>query len=381
MFVFMYCINPESEEPIFKIFDQIGKDEEHPEIAFVDGNEFATELLYVDGLGKKRIQVWINSEGGLVKDGYSIISAILNTKTKVDTLVVGIAYSIAGVIALMGRKVEAMDYASLMFHNPYNSDGTVDNGLETIRQSLITAVSSRRGIPAEQVEQIMTATTFYTADKALEAGLIDEVRTSNEKNQPRMNGTKDIYEYGKKIFNKLTNFNNSEMKAIAKALNLNPEASEDAILAVVNKIKNEADEMDALKAKLAKAEEDCTNLKAQIEKMEEEKAEEDKKAKAKAEEDAKNAFKVTAKDRITKIVSDRGLKVDIENHLSLVQDEATLETVCKNLEAIEVVKSAPKPVKQLNSEKLAGFPTFVEGESTEEMVRAMNSFVASKKVK
>lgn len=379
----MYCINPESDEPIFKIFDQIGRDEEHPEVAFVDGNEFATELLYIDGLGKKRIQVWINSEGGLVKDGYSIISAILNTKTKVDTLVVGIAYSIAGVIALMGRKVEAMDYASLMFHNPYNSDGTEDKGLETIRQSLITAVSSRRGIPAEQVEKIMQATTFYTAENAVKDGIIDAIRTSNEKNQPRMTETKDIYEYGKKIFNKLTNFNNnSEMKAIAKALNLNPEASEEAILAVVNKIKNEADEMDALKAKLAKAEEDCTNLKNELKKAEEEKAEEAKKAQAKAEEDAKNLFKANAKDRITKIVTDRGLKVEVENHLSLVHDDASLETVCKNLEAIEVIKKAPvTPTKTLNAEKVASFPLIVDGESTDDMVRAMNSHVNSKKVK
>ena len=43
----------------------------------VDGAQFQRELLYLDSLGKKRIQVWINSIGGSVMEGYNIELAIL----------------------------------------------------------------------------------------------------------------------------------------------------------------------------------------------------------------------------------------------------------------------------------------------------------------
>jgi ATP-dependent protease ClpP protease subunit len=55
------------------------------------GDLFQAELLALDQMEKKRIQVWINSPGGSVMDGYNMYNAMLKTKTKVDTYCVGIA--------------------------------------------------------------------------------------------------------------------------------------------------------------------------------------------------------------------------------------------------------------------------------------------------
>jgi len=105
----IYCIDQNSDEPIMLINTHIGFDE--ADGMGIDGALFQKELLFLDTLGKKRIQVWINCVGGIVMDGYNIGSAILKTKTPVDTYNVGIAASIAGVLFMCGRNRVMMDYA------------------------------------------------------------------------------------------------------------------------------------------------------------------------------------------------------------------------------------------------------------------------------
>ena len=87
-----YTIDIDSDEPIMLINKHIGFDLDEGQ--GIDGSLFQEELLKLDSLGKKRIQVWINSPGGVVMDGYNIFNAILKSKTKVDTYNVGIAASI-----------------------------------------------------------------------------------------------------------------------------------------------------------------------------------------------------------------------------------------------------------------------------------------------
>ena len=64
---FIYTQNSDSDEPILLIDGHIGFDEEDGQ--GVDGGQVLRELLYLDTLNKKRIQVWINSPGGVVMDG------------------------------------------------------------------------------------------------------------------------------------------------------------------------------------------------------------------------------------------------------------------------------------------------------------------------
>lgn len=399
----MYCINPESDEPIFLLFDPIGKDDEKPFEPFVNGNDFARELLSMDAMGKKRIQIWINTEGGSVKEGFSICSAMLKSKTKVDTLNVGIAYSMGGVILAMGRKREAMDYSSAMCHMAYNPDGTEDKGLDVINQMIITALSERMGKTQDEVKKIMAATTFYTAEESKAAGLVDEVIYCNEENKPRGTTTsKAKYEFGKayakSILNKL---NPQTMKSVAKALGLNSEASEDAILSEVTKILNKKAEsdkkMEDLEAKAKKAADDLDAYKK-------EKEEEDKKNKKKAEDDeadkkakAKTEFAAKAKNKIEEKIKERGLKFDqkaVDNYIALAgETEETLNKVVETLEQIPVTKTSAqmKKVDSKNANDVGdtGIPLIpagakayedgtVEAGDTKSVVDAINSFDITK---
>ena len=119
---FKYCPNPDADVPKMFIDNQIGgKDADgNPGI---DGNRFMKELLCLsDEMGKKNIQVWINSEGGFVQEGQSIYAGILHSKAKVDTVCYGLAASISGVIFQAGRRRYMTDYANLMYHPAYNEE-------------------------------------------------------------------------------------------------------------------------------------------------------------------------------------------------------------------------------------------------------------------
>jgi ATP-dependent Clp endopeptidase proteolytic subunit ClpP len=251
------------------IDDQIGVDENG---VGIDGNEFARELLQLDSSGKKRIQVWINSPGGSVVDGMAIYNAINATKTKVDTRCIGMAASIAGVIFQAGRKREMNDYGILMYHNPYDitDEASKDPMIEVMRKSIITMIESKSGMSVDDVEAMMSDTTFLTADEAFAKGLCDVIINSEDLNVPRRMPAKTdvvgVYKVSKNIYNKfLTPVHTMAFPKVANRLQLNESASEDAIVSAIDALQNKIeaaavvnkktkDELDKMKNDLDDAE-------------------------------------------------------------------------------------------------------------------------------
>jgi ATP-dependent protease ClpP protease subunit len=252
----------------------------------IDGSTFQAELLRLDTMGKKRVQVWISSEGGIVMDGYKIYNAILKSKTKVDTYNVGICASIAAVIFQAGRRRVMADYSLLMYHNPYGGESTE---LKKMRESIAVMVAERTGNPKEDVLKIMDRTTWVSASEALLGGFCDEVEYSKDVNVKHGNA-KALWEAGAVVANKFVNpINNKPMvNKIANKLGLNPEASEDAIVAEINSIVNKKmsleDKLAKMEDEYKMAKEKCNELEAKMAKMAEElKEAEDKKAEAEVE--------------------------------------------------------------------------------------------------
>lgn len=323
---FTYTVNPDDEEPIMLIDRHIGFDEEDG--YGIDGALFQKELLALDSMGKKRIQVWINSPGGIVQDGWNIYNAICRTATKVDTYCIGMAASIAGVIFQAGRKRIMNDYGILMYHNPFGGD---DKSLDAIKDSLITMISSRSGMQSDAVEKMMKRTTWISAEEAVNMGLCDDIDHSVEFNKKRASvgtdsDTKNNYLEFKHILNSIlptSNNKSSDMKKIANKLGLNMEASEDAIVSEVEKltiknqsqadaiakaestVKSKDDEIATLKSAVnkaeadkKKAEEELDTAKAAAKKKEEEEAA----AKKKKEDDEKTASEASAKNMVANFV-------------------------------------------------------------------------------
>lgn len=257
---YLYAKNIESDEPIMLLNKHIGMDVEDG--MGVDGSLFQEELLALDQMGKKRIQVWINSVGGVVMDGYNICNAILKSRTRVDTYCLGMAASIAGVIFQTGRKRFMADYGILMYHNPYAGKTTESPLLDSMKDSLNCIISQRSGMNVDAVHRMMDRTSFIQASEAYNLGLCDEVETTvqlNTKNFPReANG---YYREANKVINKIFDNNNNlkKMVKVTSRLKLNPDATEDSIVRAIDLVVNKATADAAAKSK-----EDLDKMKADL---------------------------------------------------------------------------------------------------------------------
>jgi len=257
-----YTLNINSDTPIMLINDEIGGEG-------IDGADFQKELLFIDSLGKKSIDIWINSIGGSVLDGYSIASTILKTKTPVDTYNVGLAASIAGVIWMCGRNRVMMDYAQLMMH-PVS--GTSDKkSKKSFEQSLSKLLSAKSDITQAQVSDLMKETSWLDAEECLEKGFATRVENTADTNKQRLSTLVSNVDEFLKITNKI--MMDEKLPSIVKKeksmlnvinkLGLAEDSNEDAILNEIEAITNKSklteeelgklkEEMDALKEKHAK---------------------------------------------------------------------------------------------------------------------------------
>lgn len=75
---------------------------------FDEIDEFMTkrivmDLLALDKLNHKNINIWINSCGGSVTNGLAIIDTFIQCKSVITTIIIGGACSMAGIISIMGN--------------------------------------------------------------------------------------------------------------------------------------------------------------------------------------------------------------------------------------------------------------------------------------
>jgi len=74
------------------------------------------DLIALDSLNNEPIILWINSRGGTVSDGFSIIDTMEGIGSPVITVIVGEACSMAGVISIAGDRRLMCEHAIWMSH-------------------------------------------------------------------------------------------------------------------------------------------------------------------------------------------------------------------------------------------------------------------------
>ena len=149
----------------------------------VTSNDFLREL---NSLGDvNTINLHINSGGGSVVEGTAIYNLLKNHKARVITHVDSLAASMASVIAMAGDEIRMAENAMLMIHNPWTiSMGEADqlrkdaDLLDTMKRSILSAYR-KSGKDDEELSNLMSATTWYTAAEAFEAGFIDVIDGAN----------------------------------------------------------------------------------------------------------------------------------------------------------------------------------------------------------
>ena len=164
------------ETATIQIFDQIGEDWFGG--SGLSGKQFSDVLNEV---GNGPLLVEINSPGGNVWDGLSIYNQLRGRRAPVTTRVVGIAASIASIIALAGDKVEMADAALMMIHDPSGmASGTSEDmrkmadALDQHAEVLVGVYAKKTGRSPESIRAAMKAETWFTTPEAVAFGLVDK---------------------------------------------------------------------------------------------------------------------------------------------------------------------------------------------------------------
>ena len=352
-----------------KIYDYIGL-YTHPTtgaIAGVSGAEVAGLIDYLsdnaEAEGTTEIELQINSYGGAVIDGLMIYSAMMRSKIPVNTCIDGVAASMAGIVALGGRKVKMYDYAVLMLHNPLfthkEADAYTDTEkaqIEATTKQLLTIYTAKTGLSEAKIAKMMQSTTWLLATDCKKNGFVDEILTpESTKQTPAVNSEKDTIQAVYASFDKWLNgthfiepeVNPLKMDKIKAVLGIG-EANEDAI---ATKIKAVLTERDTLKAQVSTLTATLEEKQALVAQIEQERAEAQE---ARCVELVENAVKAK---KIGATLKDSYLKLA---RLDYVEAEKVLNALASVERFSERKTESNEPLTDLERLKTAGWMTMAE---------------------
>jgi ATP-dependent Clp protease protease subunit len=137
-------------------------------------------MNYLDD--KTPITIEINSPGGAVSYGLSIIDTIANTKAPVHTLVSGEALSMAAMISIVGAKRYITKNAVWMQHSSSDMLGGYVQHIKDATAFLIKMekrmndiIKQRTKLTTRQMNQIRNGELWLFAPEALQYGVVDKI--------------------------------------------------------------------------------------------------------------------------------------------------------------------------------------------------------------
>ncbi|MGX7144079.1 ATP-dependent Clp endopeptidase proteolytic subunit ClpP [Facklamia languida] len=148
-------------------------------------NSVIAQLLFLDAQDPdKDIYLYINSPGGSVTAGLAIFDTMNFIKADVQTIVIGMAASMASVLLAAGTKGKryALPNAEVMIHQPLGGAQGQATEIEIAarhilktRERLNQILSEATGQPLDVINRDTDRDNFMSADQAKEYGLVDEV--------------------------------------------------------------------------------------------------------------------------------------------------------------------------------------------------------------
>lgn len=142
------------------------------------------QLMFLDSIDSNDITMHIDSPGGSVKSGLSMVDVMDYIKSDIRTINTGMAASMGSVLLGAGTKGKrgSLRFSQTMLHQ--SSGGAVGN----IQDAEISMIEWRKvnnilfdllggycGKPAEQVKNDATRDLWLDAEQALSYGIIDEI--------------------------------------------------------------------------------------------------------------------------------------------------------------------------------------------------------------
>lgn len=231
----------------------------------VNAEALVVEISALDP--ETELTVRVNSPGGNAFDGINIANAIMRHPGKTTTYIDGLAASAASVIAVASDEVVVSKYGQAMVHDARSGQyGTakdlrsVADHLEKLSASYAKLYADRAGGTVEDWAQAMTDETWYTAEEMVAAGLASRVDDSGARadTEKAVASALACSSYKFKYFGRpaapapVARADNAEACAsaniskegpvpdikedVAKRLGLGPDATDEEVLAALDKL-------------------------------------------------------------------------------------------------------------------------------------------------
>ncbi|MBR5477070.1 MAG: ATP-dependent Clp protease proteolytic subunit [Bacteroidaceae bacterium] len=154
----------------------------------VNGDKMDTivaQMLFLDSLNHDPIHLYINSGGGECYSGLQLVSVMRYIKSPVYTTVLGLAASMAAVIASSGEKGhrKALPYSRFMIHQPSSGVGYSTfrdqqihlKEMESLKYDLYEVLAQNSNLSVDEIERLCDRDNWMKAPEAIELGFLDEV--------------------------------------------------------------------------------------------------------------------------------------------------------------------------------------------------------------
>ncbi len=155
------------------------------EVNYVTASLVVAQLLFLEAEDpEKDINLYINSPGGSVSDGFAIYDTMQFIKADVSTICIGLAASMGAFLLAAGAKGKrfALPNAEIMIHQPLGGARGQATDIEIhtkqilrVKKRLNTLLSENTGKPYDIVCNDTERDNFMTAEEAKEYGLIDNI--------------------------------------------------------------------------------------------------------------------------------------------------------------------------------------------------------------
>lgn len=158
-------------------------------------NLIIAQMLFLEADNPdKDINLYINSNGGVVSSGLAIYDTMQYIKCDVSTICMGVAASMAALILMAGAKGKrfALPNSRILIHQPIGGVQGQASDIEIhakeilrIKQKLNEIISLNTGKDLKQIEIDSDRDFWMSAEEAKDYGIIDSVITSRKVNEKK----------------------------------------------------------------------------------------------------------------------------------------------------------------------------------------------------
>lgn len=153
-------------------------------------NSIVAQLLFLDAQDStKDIYLYINSPGGVVTSGMAIYDTMNFIKSDVQTIVIGMAASMASVLVSSGTKGKrfGLPHSQVLIHQPSGGAQGQQTEIEIAateilktRKMINQILADNSGQSVEKLQEDTERDHYLTAQEAVDYGLLDGIMSSND---------------------------------------------------------------------------------------------------------------------------------------------------------------------------------------------------------